>query len=127
MTTETESLEALHLWLAERLPELQHRRHSMGCSEYGRAVKHDHAPNDLCSCWVPNVTTDALLEVLSGKWPLTLAWYPKSAVDEAHWQAIVFTVNEDGSGHDGPSGNGTTAHEALCRVAKRALEARDAG
>ena len=103
MTTAVESLEALHLWLATELPEL--RRYSRKASHFNSEGSPQY--------WVPNVETDALLEALRAQgWPLG-NW----AMSESH--STVSVDDGDRQRH----GQAPTFHEALCRAARKALEA----
>ena len=117
MTTEVESIEALHLWLAEKLPALRLTKHSKLCPEYGRAVKHDHHPITFCRGWVPDVTTDALLEAL-----------PRALESQYSGFGIGWCERDDGvdlalNSDEVPVWvHGADFHEALCRAARKALE-----
>ena len=127
-TTETESIEALHLWLATELSELRRQCHCLGypgqvgygyvtdCWACFRANAHEPK----CDCdsrgWVPNVETDALLEALRARDDqyAEVDFIGGSAV----WTVSILTRDEKQH-----LANGATAHEALCRAARKALEA----
>ena len=103
MTTQEE----LHLALAERLPELRLTL----LEAYRQPV--DYSDAEIERGWVPNVTTDALLEALRAQgWhnvvftfgSVVICWLDKSpAITHRHSSA-------------------DTIHEALCRAALKALE-----
>ena len=134
MTTETESLEALHLWLATRLLELRRPvNHAVpqGGPFNGQAMDFGLLPSgepdgsrEHCACgergWQPNVTTDALLEALrqryvSGETPLSVEiGLGYIAIDVF---GDVYEKIREGWDEERP------VHEALCRAARKALEA----
>lgn len=117
------NLEELHLWLAERLPELR-----LQCFAQPPSKRHPQccrADDSRTECgWVPNVTTDALLEALRrcgftevrvrflthGRCGVHLSRSPHE--DE---EAIPF--------YTGVGVYDVSPHEALCRAAKKALDA----
>ena len=119
MTTAVESLEALHLWLAEKLPELRRLEGGMHLHPdvqlHGRSGTARNMPCEEAGCpgWLTNVTTDALLEALRAQgWhnvvftfgSVVICWLDKSpAITHRHSSA-------------------DTIHEALCRAALKALE-----
>ena len=126
-TTETESREALHLWLAERLSELQEK--CRNCGGFGRGIYHREVflgkpwpirQPDMHVCpkcfergWMPNVSTDALLEALARK-----GMERVNLLGGHHWSAEFLDFGEV-KGY----GAGATPFEALCRAARKALEA----
>lgn len=109
MTTKTETLEELHLALAERLPELQ-----LPLLEAYRRPS-DYSDAAIERGWVPNVTTDGLLEALFKRFP------DASLVIERTELSIEKNV-VDGDWLVEGLWKGTH-HEALCRAALKALEA----
>lgn len=119
MTTETESLEALHLWLAERLPELRFIVTKSG--DWGDRIPpsmKDHVARG----WAPNVTTDALLEALraQGITEVKFSMADQTTTTICSLDAYKATSFEDGVGRTSVA---ATLHTALCRAARKALEA----
>ncbi len=102
VTTAVESLEALHLWLAERLMELRL------VAEEADAASVVWSAEEWERGWVPNVTTDGLLEALGGKF-----------VRIHTLEGIASCRVTVGATYEG---RGKTPHEALCRAARKALE-----
>lgn len=117
MTTEIESLEAVHLWIAERLPQLRATithvtDESISVSfpdgTMGGMTIGDN-PVDIARGWVPNVTTDGLLQILEGDYHVHFGQY-----------GHVY-LREFGRSVAAAEASGTTPHEALARAAKLAL------
>ena len=114
MTVQTETLEALHRWLAERLPELRRVYQT-------HAQRADGQPDEHSSYWLPNVTTDGLLEALSQRgwapiWGLERTNTHGTASDTPRWYCAL-----DRQGPGIAKAEAPTPHEALCRAAKQAL------
>ena len=108
MTTQApETLEALHLWLATELPELRlYSRHDVTSS----------------GSWFPNVSTDALLEALrrQGRSEVKFSMATDSTRTVCSIDSFLAKGFEEAIA---TSGVADTLHEALCRVARKALEA----
>ncbi len=121
MTTETESLEALHLWLATELPELRDGL------EYLEKVHEDiggifFTEAQVERGWVPNVTTDALLEALRAHGvQRVVIFLTDPALGPGNPERTRVLLMQRGSSE--PFAGAETAHEALCRAARKALEA----
>lgn len=110
MTTETETLEALHLWLAEKLPKLRE-----SCTCFGRDRGAGAGTHAVCDGrgWVPNVSTDGLFEAMS-----RLGW-----MGELQGSPYLAQFRSGGDTAIEGHAEGTTPLEALCRAARKALEA----
>ena len=111
MTTETETLSALHLWLAERLEEL---RAPFGGTVWSTAPEWATAGSQSRG-WVPNVTTDGLLEAMRVA-HMGEVLFDLPGDDETEWTIFL-------NGNSLPTASATTPHEALCRAARKALDA----
>ena len=111
MTTETESLEARHLWLAERL-DLWVTASVTGSENLA----------SFSTSRVPNVTTDGLLEALSAAgwaiWGFERTRTDGTAPDTPRWYCAL-----DRQSGGVAKAEGYTPHDALCRAARKALEA----
>ena len=122
MTTETESLEALHLWLATDLPELRH-----GLAEAAKTLPTWHEGRYLTDeekerGWVPNVSTDALLEALRKRGVSEVTF--SLADDSTRTVCSLDSFKAKGFKEAiGRSAVAETLPEALCRAARKALEA----
>ena len=114
MTTQTETLESVHLFLAARLPELQRE-----------CPNHDNRGRGFpCFCdqeegWVPNVTTDGLLEALATKGWRNVT-YTFEVAEEKVVRVVCFIDKSPGAAYK--VGEAPTTFEALCRAARKALE-----
>ena len=112
MTTETESIEALHLWLATELRELR-----LPAEEWD-GVPAEYPDAAVSRGWTPNVTTDALLEALR-----PLGWVTHFTTYQTLPQIICYLTDSLELWAKEVSADGDTPHEALCRAARKALEA----
>ena len=124
MTTDTETRDAIHLFLAERLPELRNTR--CWCGGAGRRaisflildeyVRTDADYEECRGCqgrgWVPNVTMDGLLEALPREWTVTFA--AGTTYIDVPGRSYGFTDRWEATGRN---------LDALCAAAKKALEA----
>ena len=98
----TETLESVEVWLAGRLPGLR-APFSFAEGDGPDEIEENRG-------WVPQVTTDGALEALLARnWPV--GFWPLNGVIRAKVRA---TSQE----------HAATAHEALCRAAKAAIEAQ---
>ena len=116
MTTETESIAALHLWLATKMPELQQKcaGNDLRDAPAHHGNRYEHAGGGDCGCggrgWLPNVTTDALLEALPHAWRIT---YNYDNIEIRRGPSLDSVILAGVKGRD---------NEALCRAARKALE-----
>ena len=132
MTTETESLEALHLWLATELPELRsplgfHLHPDVQTNDLSGTARNMSCEEAGCPGWQPNVSTDALLEALRDTCDEVRFRVKRS---EGTYRARLCRLIDTLDGPDAApypvviaQADGETAHEALCRAARKALEA----
>ena len=129
MTTETETLEALHLWLAERLNLRRVCPCDPDCTDVETCATC--AANHLAVCaqchgrrWLPEgVTTDGLLEALRTQGISRVTIFmtdPKSGPGLPDRTRVHLLPLR---GQVEPWGGGDRFHEALCRAARKALEA----
>ena len=130
MTTETESLESVEMALAERFPSMRQSPYAVGAPY--RKPDSILAGRD----WVPNVTTDGLLEALWASHEIRFFhdWHPvygdpdhpedwkEHPEDMYEWVCRLDKNNVAPTPETHFEEFGSTAHEALCRAAKKALE-----
>ena len=112
-----QTLEEVELWLAVNFPELREiqskRTTSLAFDTY----------EEIARGWVPNVTTDGLLEALTGyKWQFRVEIRRSCP---SYSESTVFLHRNwcDGEPDDWHvRSTSPTTHEALCRAAQKALE-----